>query len=200
MIELMFVMVLMGLLGGLVVPRVANITGMNQKSNMSKFAGFFQRAHQLAVLQGKNIRIVIDPSTQKAWIEEQTKPELKPLLPDTFEVDEILQEFRKEAETFLDDEEVAKRKQAQYKAFEASGKTKARIPTPLTVSSVYVSTLDEAVKEGNVFIPISASGYHPTAIVYVAEKGEIKYSVVFPAISPRAYVKEEELKPADLKW
>jgi len=70
----------------------------------------------------------------------------------------------------------------------------------LTVSSVYVSTLDEAVKEGNVFIPISASGYHPTAIVYVAEKGEIKYSVVFPAISPRAYVKEEELKPADLKW
>lgn len=200
LIELLFVLVLMGLLAGLVIPRLANITGMNQGSQISKFAGFFQRAHQLAVLQRKNMRIVVDANTQQVWLEEAAKPKLNPLLPDTFEVDEVLQAFRKEAEVFMDEEEVEKRKKAKFKIYQASGKTKAQIPPPLEVASVFVSTLDQPIKEGAIYIPIGASGFHPTAILYITDKTDIKYSIVFPALSPRAYVEEGEIKPEDIKW
>ncbi|MEZ4819768.1 MAG: type II secretion system protein [Bdellovibrionota bacterium] len=200
LIELIFVLVLMAVIGGFAMPKLASISGMNKKTKVLKLAGFLQRAHQLAVLKGKNFRVVLDANAGQFWIEEQQPPQTKELLPEEFKVDDVLMSFRKEAEDFMDEEQIEKRKQARFQKFEAQDVKKVSLPEGLTVASVYLSTQDENATEGLIYIPISHSGYHPPVIVHIAQGDEILFSLVFPALSAKASIEKGEAKPEEMQW
>lgn len=200
LIELVFVLVLLGLLGGFAIPKMSNIVGLNQKSQVTKLAGFFGRAHQMAVLRGKPHRVVMDMDARSFWVEEQTPPVIEPLLGEEFKVDEVLLAFRKEAETFMDEENVEKRKRSRYTRLDKQDIQPASLPEPLFVESVYFAGRDERVREGLVYVPISPAGYHPTTIIYVARKDEIKFSLIFPSLSSRMRVERGEVSVEELVW
>lgn len=200
LIELVFVMVILGLLGGVAIPRIANIVGLSNKTHAFKMAGFLQRAHQMAMLRHKNVRIVIDMDQKQFWVEEEMPPALKPLLPEEFKVDDVLMEFRKEAENYDSDEEVEKRKLARFQKLSEKGFEPAKMPSPLTIESVYFSTTQTRVNEGLIFIPIAHSGYHPTTIVYLAHQNEIIFSIVFPSLSSKAQILKGEVSIDEIQW
>ncbi|MCB0272370.1 MAG: prepilin-type N-terminal cleavage/methylation domain-containing protein [Bdellovibrionales bacterium] len=200
LIELIFVMILLGLLAGFAIPKMANIAGLTQKTQVTKMAGFLTRAYQMALLRGKNFRLVIDLGEKKFWIEEEIPPQTKPLLPDEFNVDDVLMEFRKEAETYMDEEEIEKRQNARFAKLEDKDIQPSSLPSPLFIDSVYLGTLGEKIREGVVYIPISHAGYHPTTIIYIARSDEIKYSLFFPSLSSRVQIEKGELAPDDVQW
>lgn len=200
LIELIFVLVLMVLVAGFAIPKLSSILALNQKSSVFKLAGFLQRAHQMSILRGKNFRIVLDMDEKSFWIEETVPPQTKPLLPEEFKVDDVLVEFRKEAEDFMDEEEVEKRKLARYQVFEAKGISKTSLPSPIYIESVYLSTLKERINEGLIYIPISRSGYHPTSIIYIGVQDEVTYSLVFPSLSSQVRIEKGETNPEEIQW
>jgi prepilin-type N-terminal cleavage/methylation domain-containing protein len=198
LIELVFVMILVALMGGVAMPRITSTMGLKNKSSAIKMAGFLQNTYQQALLSHQAHHVIFDLERNEFWAEKIAPAEPEPLLDESVDVDEVLMAFRKQAETFSDPEEIEKRKMARRSKITDGQLKPSQLQAPLSVAKVFIQGQTEQDQQGIYTIPISASGYHPFAIVYIALREEIVYSIVFPPLGGRATVEKGEVDPDEV--
>ncbi len=79
LIELLAVLLVVGIILGLVLPRVSSVTRANLRSSVRLLSGTIRLTYNLAVLNKKNFRLAIDLDQQRYQIEERNGNEYIPI-------------------------------------------------------------------------------------------------------------------------
>jgi prepilin-type N-terminal cleavage/methylation domain-containing protein len=199
LIELMAVVLIIGLLSGVAIPKISSVFGMNLRSAATRIGAYLQAGYQQAVLRHERIRIRFDLAANSYWAEKYEEPPLIPLLNEDTKLDEAIQKFEElEQQAEMTDEQKLEQQQAQFKKIEGATLKPEKLPSGVKIKSIYTS-LEGKVGEGSLpWIDFLPSGFAPKTIVYLTTDSGAVYSVILPPLGGRARVESGEVRPEDV--
>lgn len=199
LIELLAVVLILGILSGIAIPRVSSVFGLNHRSSATRVGAYLQAGYQQAVLRHERIRIRFDMDENRYWAERYEEPEPLPLLDENTKLDEAIQQFEElERQAYLTDEEKLELHQQQFKRIEGATLKPEKLPSGIHIRAIYTSSEGRIVGENLPWIDFLPSGYAPKIVVYVASDSGPIYSVILPPLGGRPRIEKGEVRPEDV--
>jgi prepilin-type N-terminal cleavage/methylation domain-containing protein len=200
LIELTAVVLIIGLLSTIAVPKLSAVTGMNLRSSATHIGGYLQAGYQQAGLRHERIRVRFDTARGLYWAERLEEPALAvPLLDENTKIDDALRQFE-DLERTVDasEEEKAARLDKAFKRIESATLKPEKLPSGIKIKAVYTS-LEGKIQSGEMpWVDFPPSGFSPKTIVYVGTDAGDVYSVILPSLSGRPRIEKGEVRPEDV--
>lgn len=199
LIELLAVVLVLGLLSGIAIPKVASVLGMNLRSAATRVGGYLQAGYQQAVLRHERIRVRFDLQRNIYWAEKFEEPETTPLLDENTKLDEAIRTFEElEAEKELTEEEKLEKFHEQFKKVESATLKPEKLPSGVHIKAIYTSLQGMVSDPVLPWIDFVPSGFSSKTIVYVASEAGSVYSVILPPLGGRPRIEKGEVRPDDV--
>lgn len=199
LIELVFVILILGLFGSFALPKLSSVLGINLRTSATRLAGYFQAGYEQAVMRRQRIRIRFDLSRNLYWAEEYQEPQTIPLLDHTTKLDDAIEAFEKRAEEDpLLPEEQATAEQKNYARVEAGSLKPAKLSSGVKFETVRLPITrneDETIEPWIDFLP---SGFATKAVVYITNDSGDFYSVIVPALGGRSRIEKGKVELDDV--
>ncbi len=196
LIELIFVLLVMALLGSVAIPKTTAILGMNLKSGATRVGGYLQRGYERSVMRHQRLRIRFDLEKNRYWAEEYREPEMIPLIDADSKLEEVEELFEKKLEEAdLTDEEKQEKMMETFQVVDEKNLQPTLLPSGIQFRGVYLSTVGKVVNQGVPWIDLFPSGFNPKAIVYVTNRSGTVYSIIFPPLTGRVRIEKGEVFP-----
>jgi prepilin-type N-terminal cleavage/methylation domain-containing protein len=211
LIELTVVILILGLIYGIVVPKFEDITGLKIKAVAMKVAAFVNLGYNEAVSKNKKIRLVFDfgEDSDRIWAEEwvvKSPQELLKLKSSGGDDEDKL--------TLTEKEELEKAPKGSYNQVSDKLAAKFELPDYVRIKGIYIANDEKLIDRdtiaaerkdvGNkgdlpyasiVFLP---SGFTQNAVIYLSDKKERVYSIKVNPITGRPTVVDSYVEPKNL--
>ena len=160
LIELIVVVAVLTLLVGISLAGLAGIGTVRQKSETNRLAAMLRFAYSRAISEGLYVRLRVDITEDKYWIEGTANPVMLP-------------QHRLEAEDEKDDSEAALQRKAELaKAGFVKLSEVISMDEGVSISEVRVGDVDEAFDSGKVDIYFFPNGFAEPALIYTYDGDE----------------------------
>ncbi|MFH1261928.1 MAG: type II secretion system protein [Pseudomonadota bacterium] len=199
LIELTAVVLIIGLLSTIAVPKLSAVTGMNLRSSATHIGGYLQAGYQQAVLRHERIRVRFDTARGLYWAEKFEEPATVPLLDASTKIDDALRAFEDlERSADASEEEKAARLDKAFKRIESVTLKPEKLPSGIKIKAIYTS-FEGKIQSGEMpWVDFPPSGFSPKTIVYVGTDAGDIYSVILPPLSGRPRIEKGEVRPEDV--
>lgn len=200
LIELAAVLVIVGLLYGLVIPRFSDITGLRLKSETRKIASLVKFAYDEAVAKNKKLRLAFDLTQEKhrvtieEWIQRSSAT--------------IFADDDDQVKTLTEKEEEEKDRIGRFEPLSKDRSKNLVLPSYIKIKGIYIYSEKKLVdREGSpdtdeadtnspsaalVFLP---SGFTEDSIIYVSDEKDRVYSIKVNPITGRPTVFNYYVEP-----
>jgi general secretion pathway protein H len=206
LIEVLVVLAIVGLLGGVVVYSIRSIAKTDLRTSAAKLAGAIRYCFDRSMTSGAYFRLVLDLDKNKYWVEKSD--ERMYLQRDKEKVDKKGKAYdrdekeKKEAEEDkLDEERFAgknplaaalepppKPKKAHFEAFKDANLPEVSLPRKVALFDVYTPRQEEPYRAGRAYLYFFPDGHTERALVRL-QSGDDWYSLVVHPLNGRVEVK-----------
>ncbi len=199
LIELMFVLVLLGILFRFTVPKASNLLRINLRSAATEVSGYLRGAYEQSIMRHDRIRVRFDLQSGRYWAETHRPMETIPLLTADTDLPKAFQALKKRAEKEEPtEEERLEKRAAQYERVREGALKTAKLPDNIRFRGVYVSGTEKTITEGAPWVEFSPGGFTPKAVIYVTNDMEEQYSIILKSMNGRPKVEKGEVRPDDV--
>jgi prepilin-type N-terminal cleavage/methylation domain-containing protein len=195
LIELVFVMVLIGLILGIAIPRVSSTMGLNLRTYVLHVSGFLQAGYEQAIIGHKKIRISFNMDDGSYWADDYLPTQQIPLIDEATKLDDILNTFRKRSEEGDDEEELKKQEAAKFQKIESNLLKPNKLGSSLKFKSIQFPGKSQVFTSGIVSFYISSSGINEEMIINIVHTSDVSYSIIFPPITGKPRIEKGEVQP-----
>lgn len=195
LIELVFVMVIIGLLARVALPQFNSIFRINLKTAATRVAAYFQASYGRAVMRHEHIRVSFEPDSGKFWAEVFRGQETSPPWDAETNIDDAIATAQERAANRRED---APSSQVNFEKVESEDLQPDALPKGTKIKGVVLLQNQGAPSTAASFIEFMPNGFASPAIVYVTNDANDVYSVIVYPIGGRVVVQKGEVAPEEV--
>lgn len=194
LIELVFAMVIMGLITKVALPQISSVFRANMRTGATRVASYFHSAYDHAVMRHERIRVSFNPENGKFWAEAHKEPERIPLWNADTKIEDAMMVFDKQEEKQVDQAAT----QGTFQKIDSDSLRSDSLPQGVRVKGIYMLSEKKMMTDMSPYIEFLPSGFSSSAIIYITNDSNDVYSIILHSVGGRVRIEKGETAPDEV--